>query len=100
MSMASPQEALRQPEAERKHAALTISLANCGGAIGAIGEKFVANPVTGTVSVSVPLAISAWRSGLGPQLSLFYDSGADNGPLAFGWDCSLERNMQCFEKEI
>jgi hypothetical protein len=60
-----------------------------GGAIRGIGEKFAANPVTGTGSMSVPIATSPGRSGFGPQLSLTYDSGAGNGPFGFGWSLSL-----------
>ena len=60
-----------------------------GGAIRGIGEKFAANPVTGTGSLSVPIATSPGRSGFGPQLSLSYDSGAGNGPFGIGWSLSL-----------
>ena len=67
----------------------SISLPKGGGAIRGMGEKFAANPVTGTGSMSVPLATSPGRSGFGPQLSLSYDSGAGNGPLGFGWNLSL-----------
>ena len=67
----------------------TISLPKGGGAIRGIGEKFAANPVTGTGSMSVPLATSPGRSGFGPQLSLSYDSGAGNGPFGLGWSLSL-----------
>src|SRR2546428_4536581 len=67
----------------------TISLPKGGGAIRGIGEKFAANPVTGTGSMTVPLATSPGRSGFGPQLSLSYDSGSGNGPFAFGWSLSL-----------
>src|SRR6266568_1597434 len=66
-----------------------ISLPKGGGAIRGIGEKFAANPVTGTGSMSVPIATSPGRSGFGPQLSLSYDSGAGNGPFGFGWSLSL-----------
>src|SRR3989449_6723277 len=66
-----------------------ISLPKGGGAIRGIGEKFAANPVTGTGSMSVPIATSPGRSGFGPQLSLTYDSGAGNGPFGFGWSLSL-----------
>src|SRR5437870_7385414 len=65
------------------------SLPKGGGAIRGIGEKFAANPVTGTGSMTVPLATSPGRSGFGPQLSLSYDSGAGNGPFGFGWNLSL-----------
>ncbi|GAB3918319.1 SpvB/TcaC N-terminal domain-containing protein [Larkinella terrae] len=67
----------------------TISLPKGGGAIHGIGEKFAANPVTGTGSISVPLAVSPGRSGFGPQLSLSYDSGAGNGPFGMGWNLAL-----------
>ena len=67
----------------------SISLPKGGGAIRGIGEKFAANPVTGTGSMTVPIATSPGRSGFGPQLSLSYDSGAGNGPFGFGWSLSL-----------
>jgi Salmonella virulence plasmid 65kDa B protein len=67
----------------------SISLPKGGGAIRGIGEKFGANPVTGTGSMTVPIATSPGRSGFGPQLSLSYDSGAGNGPFGFGWSLSL-----------
>src|SRR6266576_5029227 len=54
-----------------------------------MGEKFAANPVTGTGSMTVPIATSPGRSGFGAQLSLSYDSGAGNGPYGFGWSLSL-----------
>jgi hypothetical protein len=67
----------------------SISLPKGGGAIKGIGEKFSANPVTGTGSMSVPIAASPGRSGFGPQLALNYDSGAGNGPFGIGWNLSL-----------
>src|SRR5215218_3393532 len=66
-----------------------ISLPKGGGAIRGMGEKFSANPVTGTGSLSVPIYSSPGRSGFGPQLSLSYDSGAGNGPFGFGWRLSI-----------
>jgi hypothetical protein len=65
-----------------------ISLPKGGGAIRGIGEKFAANPVTGTGSLSVPVYTSPGRSSFGPELSLSYDSGAGNGPFGFGWSLS------------
>ena len=47
-----------------------------------MGEKFAANPVTGTGSMSVPVATSPGRLSSAPQLSLSYDSGAGNGPFS------------------
>ncbi len=72
-----------------KISAPSISLPKGGGAIRGIGEKFAANPVTGTGSMTVPIATSPGRSGFGPQLSLSYDSGAGNGPFGFGWSLSV-----------
>ncbi len=66
-----------------------ISLPKGGGAIRGIGEKFAANPVTGTGSLTVPIATSPGRAGFGPQLALSYDSGAGNGPFGFGWSLGL-----------
>src|SRR6185369_5168396 len=66
----------------------TPALPKGGGAIRGIGEKFGANPVTGTGSMVVPLPTSPGRSGFGPQLSLSYDSGSGNGPFGFGWSLS------------
>src|SRR5690348_14626315 len=66
-----------------------ISLPKGGGAIRGIGEKFTANAVTGTGSLTVPIAVSPGRSGFGPQLSLSYDSGAGNNVFGFGWSHNL-----------
>jgi RHS repeat-associated protein len=66
-----------------------VSLPKGGGAIKGMGEKFAANPVTGTGSMSIPIASSPSRSGFGPQLSLSYDSGAGNGIFGLGWNLSL-----------
>lgn len=67
----------------------SIELPKGGGAIRGIGEKFGANPVTGTGSMSVPIASSPGRSGFGPQLALSYDSGSGNGPFGFGWNLAM-----------
>lgn len=66
-----------------------VSLPKGGGAIRGIGEKFATNPVTGTGSITVPVATSPGRAGFGPDLSLSYDSGAGNGPFGVGWKISL-----------
>jgi RHS repeat-associated protein len=63
----------------------SITLPKGGGAIRGIGEKFTANPVTGTGSFTVPISASAGRSGFGPTLTLNYDSGQGNGLFGLGW---------------
>lgn len=67
----------------------SISVPKGGGAIRGIGEKFSANPVTGTGSLTVPLEPSPGRNGFGPALELTYDSGAGNGPFGLGWRLGL-----------
>lgn len=62
-----------------------IAVPKGGGAIRGIGEKFQANPVTGTASFSIPIYVSPGREGFDPDLTLSYDSGNGNGPFGFGW---------------
>ena len=66
-----------------------VSLPKGGGAIQGIGEKFDINPITGTGSLSIPIAVSPGRSGFSPQLSLSYDSGAGNSPFGLGWNLGV-----------
>jgi RHS repeat-associated protein len=91
--------ATREQSANRQ-ALPAISTPKGGGAIRGIGEKFGANPVTGTGSMSVPLALSPGRSGFGPQLSLSYDSGSGNGPFGFGWHASLAQITRKTDKGL
>ncbi len=78
-------------EQSRAHlvAAPAVSLPKGGGAVRGLGEKFGANPVNGTGSLTIPIPMSPGRSGFGPQLALSYDSGSGNGPFGFGWNLSL-----------
>ncbi|MCL2132511.1 MAG: hypothetical protein FWH36_08725, partial [Lentimicrobiaceae bacterium] len=66
-----------------------INLPTGGGAVRGIGEKFQANPVTGTASFTVPLTISEGRGGFSPQLALSYDSGSGNSAFGLGWNVGL-----------
>jgi RHS repeat-associated protein len=79
----------KAPEKPFAVAVPQLSLPKGGGALSGIGEKFAANPVTGTGSLTVPIALSPGRSGFGPQLALSYDSGAGNGPFGLGWSLAL-----------
>src|SRR5215216_3809921 len=93
----NPEKDASSSKAENKSASVnqnlmsppTISLPKGGGAIRGIGEKFAANPVTGTGTFSVPIATPPGRAGFGPQLTLTYDSGAGNGPFGLGWSLGL-----------
>src|SRR5712692_6110660 len=67
----------------------SLSLPKGGGAIKGIGEKFSANPVTGTGSLNVPIFTTPARSDFYPKLSLSYDSGAGAGPFGIGWNLSV-----------
>jgi RHS repeat-associated protein len=87
--MALAREAGRETKTGQAFSPPALSLPKGGGAIRGMGEKLTANPVTGTGSLSIPLALSPGRAGFGPQLSLTYDSGAGNGPFGMGWSLGL-----------
>ena len=80
-----PQQSGDKAERQQPLAVPAITLPKGGGAIRGIGEKFAANPVTGTGSLTVPIATSPGYSGFGLKLALSYNSGAGNGPFGFGW---------------
>lgn len=67
----------------------SVELPRGGGAIRGIGEKFAANPVTGTGSLTIPLPLSPGRSEFTPSLALAYDSGAGQGSFGMGWGVGL-----------
>lgn len=52
-----------------------ISLPKSGGVNKCIGEKFAADPVTGSGLFTIPIPVSTARSEFAPQFSLSYDSG-------------------------
>jgi hypothetical protein len=62
MSTQAESGTLRNPDS--RTSAPRISLPKGGGAIRGIGEKFAANPVTGTGALTVPLAVSPGALGL------------------------------------
>jgi RHS repeat-associated protein len=66
-----------------------LSLPTGGGALRGIGEKFAATLVTGTGSLTIPIATSPGRSAFGPQMSLAYNSGIGSGAFGLGWSLSL-----------
>lgn len=90
----------QSPKESNPFAVPSISLPKGGGAIRGMGEKFAANPVTGTGSMTVPIATSPGRSGFGPQLSLSYDSGAGHESFGFGWSLSLPSITRKTEKGL
>lgn len=82
------------------HAAPALELPKGGGAIRGMGEKFQANPVTGSASFSVPLSLSPGRNGFTPALSLSYDSGSGNGIFGVGWSLSLPMVQRRSDKHL
>src|SRR5687767_9852081 len=89
MDRTAPAETRSDAPVDTRLALPSVSLPKGGGAIRGVGEKFSANPVTGTGSMTIPIATSPSRSGFGPELRLAYDSGSGNGPFGFGWSLGL-----------
>src|SRR6266536_4773845 len=77
------------PPENRSISVPSLSLPKGGGAIKGINEKFSANPVTGTGSLSVPIFTTPSRADFYPKLSLSYDSGAGTGSFGLGWNLSI-----------
>jgi hypothetical protein len=98
--MNSQEPAKTEDSKDQRFSPPAVSLPKGGGAIKGIGEKFATNPVTGTSSMSVPIATSPGRAGFGPQLSLTYDSGSGNGPFGFGWSFSSPSIMRKTDKGL
>ncbi len=76
-----------------------IELPKGGGAIRGISEKFSANPITGTSSLSIPLPISPAR-GFQPELTLAYDSGRGNSAYGLGWDIDVASIVRKTDKGL
>lgn len=66
-----------------------VTLPRAGGAVRGLGETFATNPVTGSASLTVPLASSTGRGGVGPGLALSYDSAAGQSTFGYGWRLNL-----------
>ncbi|MEU9899982.1 SpvB/TcaC N-terminal domain-containing protein [Streptomyces phaeochromogenes] len=77
-----------------------VSVPKGGGAMRGIGEKFAANPATGTGSLSIPVPISPGRSEFTPTLGLGYDSGQGNGAFGLGWQLDVHAVTRKTDKGI
>ena len=66
-----------------------ISVPKGGGSVKGLGEKFSADPHTGTGNFSVPIALPAGRNGLKPELSLVFSTGSGNSPFGLGWSLNV-----------
>ncbi|MFD6973252.1 SpvB/TcaC N-terminal domain-containing protein [Streptomyces sp. NPDC059949] len=65
-----------------------------------MGEKFGAGPVTGTASLTVPLALTPARGGAEPKQALSYDSGFGNGPFGLGWSLDVPSVSRTTDKGV
>jgi RHS repeat-associated protein len=72
-----------------RSAAQTISVPSGGGAIKGLGEKFSADPYTGTGNLTLPVTLPQGRNGFQPTLDLLYSTGNGNGPFGIGWALSV-----------
>ena len=77
-----------------------VQMPKGGGAIKGIGEKFQANPVTGTGNVSIPLPVTPGRGGFTPELNLSYDSGSGNSVYGLGWNVGIASISRKTDKGI
>lgn len=66
-----------------------LPLPQGGGAVEGIGEKFEAEPYTGTGRLTVPIKVPEGRNGFSPALALTYSTGSPNGPFGLGWALSV-----------
>jgi len=87
------QKGIQQPSLVPK-----LELPKSGGAIQGIGEKYTANPATGTGNFSIPIGVTAGRGA--PQLSISYSSGAGNGPFGLGWGMAIPSIIRKTERNL
>ena len=66
-----------------------LSLPTGPGSLAGMGEAVKAEPATGALTLSIPIALPPAPTGVGPDLTLRYDSRAGNGPLGIGWSLPL-----------
>lgn len=79
----------------------TISLLQgAGAAIRSIGEKSIAKPVRKSGAMSVPVPMSAGRSGFQSQLGRLDESDVGNGPFGLGWSVGLPTNTRMTDKRL
>jgi hypothetical protein len=86
----------RSPVAHERYSAFCEG----GGAIKGIGESFQANLFSGTAKHSIPVALSPWRNGLSPKLSLEHSSGSGNCVFGLDWHIGLPRIARKTEKGL
>ncbi|HVJ21272.1 MAG TPA: SpvB/TcaC N-terminal domain-containing protein, partial [Polyangiaceae bacterium] len=93
----APKPKTTAPEAVK---APNPSLPKGGGAVRGLGEKFAASLVSGTGTLTIPIAVSPGRGGSAPEVSLSYDSGAGNGPFGAGVRLSVPQISRKTDKGL
>ncbi|RYP28222.1 hypothetical protein DL767_007311 [Monosporascus sp. MG133] len=68
---------------------ISVQTPTGGGAIQGIGEKFAAQPATGTATLTIPISATEARPGGTPSLALGYSSGSGNAPFGIGWSLNI-----------
>jgi RHS repeat-associated protein len=66
-----------------------ISLPQCAGKLGGMGESFSTNLSTGVGTYSIPIALPAARGGAQPSLALSYSSASGYGVAGVGWEIGV-----------
>ncbi len=62
-----------------------LSLPTGPGSLTGMGEQVTAEPATGALTLSIPIALPPAPTGVQPDLTLRYDSRTGNGPVGIGW---------------
>ena len=78
----------------------SIAAPKGGGAVRDIGEKFAVNAANGTGGMTIPVPVTAGRSGFGPSLALTYESGAGNGHFGLGWTLGVPSIVRKTDKGL
>jgi len=77
-----------------------VNLPKGGGAIRGIDEKINVDAHRGSARLTVPLPVNPVRGGVGPELSMDYESSAGNGPLGVGWNVKAPSIVRRTDKGI
>ena len=62
-----------------------------GGSVHGLGETFTPDPATGAGMFTIPLDLPAGPDGIGPELTLRYDTRSGDGPFGAGFSLPLPR---------
>src|SRR3954465_7654830 len=97
---ASPAFAGSPSKAVFEGGGFAVNLPKGGGAIRGIDEKINVDAHRGTARLTVPLPVNPVRGGVGPELSMDYESSAGNGPFGVGWNLKAPSIVRRTDKGI